>query len=182
MNVTQEAGQPSEPSSVDHPTWTLERVYETFIDSVYRFVFRRVGNREDAEDLTAQVFFKALHSLEHQREEASIRAWLYQVARTVIADHWRQFYRLPAVSLEFLPRLRQPTPVPQEISTLATEEAARLLSLLPDNYRRVLSLRFLDHLSIKEAAAEMGTSEGNVKILQFRALRRAAELAKGGRT
>jgi RNA polymerase sigma-70 factor (ECF subfamily) len=103
------------------------------------------------------------------------------VARTVIADHWRQFYRLPAVSLEFLPRLRQPAPVPQEISPLAAEEAARLLALLPENYRRVLSLRFIDHLSIKETAAEIGTSEGNVKTLQFRALRRAAELAKGDR-
>jgi RNA polymerase sigma-70 factor (ECF subfamily) len=177
--MAQEAGQPSEPNSAAQPTWTMERVYETFIDSVYRFIYRRVGNREDAEDLTAQVFFKALHSLEHQREEASIRAWLYQVARTVIADHWRLFYRLPAVSLEFLPRLRQPTPVPHEISPFAAEEATRLLSLLPENYRRVLSLRFIDHLTIRETAAEMGTTEGNVKILQFRALRRAADIAKG---
>jgi RNA polymerase sigma-70 factor (ECF subfamily) len=177
--MAQEAER-SEPHRVEQQAWTMERVYETFVESVYRFIYRRVGNREDAEDLSAQVFFKALRSLEHQREEASIRAWLYQVARTVIADHWRQFYRLPAVSLEFLPRLHQPTPLPQEISPLAADEATRLLSLLPDNYRRVLTLRFIDHLSIKETAAEMGTTEGNVKILQFRALRRAAEIAKEG--
>jgi RNA polymerase sigma-70 factor (ECF subfamily) len=168
----EEAGPPEAED-----TLSLAQIYEAYMAQVYRFIYRQVGNREDAEDLTAQVFLKAIRSLDRTRDEASIRGWLFQTARTTLADHWRQFYRTPLVSLEFFPRLRS-SPSRTADDPLSHEGVERILALLPEHYRRVLTLRFLEGLSIKETAAEMGITETNVKVLQFRALRRAAELAR----
>src|SRR5690242_4091299 len=71
----------------------LEDVFASYVDPVYRFLYRRVGNREDAEDLTSEVFLKATRALDRERPEASIAHWLFTVAHTVLADHWRHYYR-----------------------------------------------------------------------------------------
>ncbi|MBI4497563.1 MAG: sigma-70 family RNA polymerase sigma factor [Chloroflexi bacterium] len=145
---------------------------------MYRFIYRRVGNREDAEDLTSQVFLKAVRGLEGDRDEASVRSWLFQLARTAIADYWRQYYRGAALPLQLVP---EDTPFAADPPDLhpATDTVGKILAELPENYRRVLYLRFLEGCSIRETAARMGTTEGNVKVLQYRALRRAAELGGG---
>src|SRR5919205_832213 len=70
----------------------LEEVFAHYLDPVYRFVYSRVGNREDAEDLTSEVFLKASRQLDSSRLEASVAKWLFTVARTVLADHWRRYY------------------------------------------------------------------------------------------
>lgn len=155
----------------------LQAVYRQNIEPIYRYIYSRIGNREDAEDLTSQVFLKAVRGLETERDEASIRSWLFQLARTTIADYWRQYYRGPTMPLTLVP---QDAPLAELVQDESRAPALvqKLLAELPENYRRVLQLRFLEGLSIKETAAEMGTSEGNVKVLQYRALRRAAELGK----
>ena len=161
------------PDSGDQET--VARVYTEHIDPVYRFIYRRVGNREEAEDLTAQVFLKAVRFLDGSRDDLAVKSWLFQLARTTLADHWRQYYRAPRVSLELITReAATPEADPGEDSG-AAETLRQVLSILPQHYQRVLTLRFLEGLSIKEAAAEMGITEGNVKVLQLRALRRAAE-------
>ncbi|MGH2517273.1 MAG: sigma factor, partial [Ktedonobacterales bacterium] len=81
---------------------TLESFYEDNLVVIYRFIYSKVGNREEAEDLTSQVFVKALRGLDAERDAQSMQSWLFQVARTTIADHWRQFYRLRADSLDDL--------------------------------------------------------------------------------
>lgn len=155
----------------------LQAVYRQNIEPIYRYIYSRIGNREDAEDLTSQVFLKAVRGLETERDEASIRSWLFQLARTTIADYWRQYYRGPTMPLTLVPPDAPVTEFVQD-EARAPLLVNKLLAELPENYRRVLQLRFLEGLSIKETAAEMGTSEGNVKVLQYRALRRAAELGR----
>src|SRR5262249_9579547 len=66
---------------------TLQTLYDAYVTAVYKFIFRKVGNREDAEDLTSQVFLKAAQNLDTDRDAQSMLAWIYQVARTTIADH-----------------------------------------------------------------------------------------------
>lgn len=156
----------------------LESVYQTHIQGVYRFLYKRVGNKEDAEDLTAQVFLKAVRHLDASHTELGIKSWLYQLAKTTLADYWRQYYKNPRAPLELV-NLEQTVYEEDTEHDVATAETLRVvMEKLPDHYRRVLNLRFLEHLSIKETAAEMGISEGNVKVLQLRALRKAAELGK----
>ena len=62
---------------------------------IYRFIYARVGNRPDAEDLTAQVFMRAVEQLDTTRDRGQIVSWLYRVSQNAIADYWRAFYRLP---------------------------------------------------------------------------------------
>lgn len=154
----------------------LVTVYQEHVGPVYRFLYSRLGNREDAEDLASQVFLKAVRHLDLSRDPLSIRSWLFQLAKTSLADYWREFYKTPRVPLRLVGDIAGAEEEEAvEETGVAAETLAQVLDQLPDNYRRVLTLRFLENLSIKETAAEMGITEGNVKVLQLRALRRAAE-------
>ena len=161
----------------------FEQIYGDHVVGIYRFVYARVGNRPDAEDLTAQVFVRAVEQLDTTREPAQIAAWLYRVAQNAIADHWRAFYRLPIIGVDHVAPGWEPSddrprsdPAREDGSTKRVEA---LLHNLPDRYRRVLELRFLQRLSVAETATAMGISSGNAKVLQYRALRKAALLGDG---
>jgi RNA polymerase sigma-70 factor, ECF subfamily len=158
----------------------LQSFYEENLVVIYRFVYSKVGNREEAEDLTSQVFIKALRGLDVDRDAQSMQSWLFQVARTTIADHWRQFYRLHSDSLDDLLTAGWEAPAPAEKSEEEpNERVQRLLDQLPARYREVLTYRFLLNYSIKETAEKMRLTEANVKVLQFRALKKAAQLDEG---
>jgi RNA polymerase sigma-70 factor, ECF subfamily len=152
----------------------LERLYDAVGAQLYRFFYHQVGNREEAEDLTGEVFLKAARLLDTSRDEAAQRAWLREVARTALADYWRRFYRAPTASLTAEPPPWALAEGPAEGRW--TRRLPELLARLPGNYRRVLELRFLEGCSVRETAAALGLSPGNVKVLQYRAVQRAAEL------
>ena len=169
-----------EPAHLSPDRAAFRTLYETYLGSIYRYIYRRVGNREEAEDLTAAVFTKAVRSMNWAQPEAARVAWLFQVARTTMADHWRLRDASHLVSLDALldegwEAAALPTSVPDDKSGLRVAVMA-LLESLPENYRKVLQCRFLLNYTIKETAAELGLSESNVKVLQLRALRRAAVL------
>ena len=163
----------SDRSDSDH----VRKVYEEHVRVIYRFIYARVGNREEAEDLTSQVFMKAMHGLDATRDAESAQSWLFQVARTTVADHWRRFYRLRTDSLDDLMaagwEVNEEPPPPEKPPD---DLAHKLLSRLPERYREVLTHRFLHNQSIRETAELMHLTEANVKVLQFRALKKAAEL------
>jgi RNA polymerase sigma-70 factor, ECF subfamily len=156
---------------------SLEQLYEDNIAAIYHFVYARVGNREEAEDLTSQVFVKAVRGLDGRRDTQSIQAWLFQVARTTIADHWREFYRLRTDSLEMLLDAGWEVSAAEPTRPLAIddERVDHLLNRLPTRYRELLTYRFLLNYSIRETAEKMCLTEANVKVLQFRALKKAAD-------
>lgn len=157
----------------------LERVFARYMDSVYHFLYSRLGNREDAEDLTSEVFLKATKQLDSARSEASVAQWLFTVARTVLADHWRRYYRTGAVVELDDARVSEIPEASQ--SRESSAESARLveevLDALSPKYRTVLELRFLRSYTIEETAQAMQLSAGNVKVIQHRALLKAVELA-----
>jgi RNA polymerase sigma-70 factor (ECF subfamily) len=158
----------------------LEQVFARYVDPVHRFIYARVGNREDAEDLTSEVFLKATRLLDSQRPEASIATWLFTVARTVLADHWRQYYRggasieLDEMRIGDIPEKPQ-TSEPSEASVKLVEQ---VLAGLSERYRRVLELRFLQGYSIQETANELGITPENVKVIQHRALAKAVTIVE----
>jgi RNA polymerase sigma-70 factor, ECF subfamily len=129
----------------------LEQVFIRYADPVYRFLYSRLGNREDAEDLTAEVFLKASRQLDTRRAQASIAAWLFTVARTVLADHWRRYYRAARqVSLDEVHLAEMPGGFGQsDESQQSARRVAEVLDRLPERYRRVLELRFLSGYSIQ---------------------------------
>jgi len=161
-----------DPATSMYPDW--ESVYQDNVVGIYQLVFRRVGNAADAEDLAAEVLMQTLKTLRLPAPVHNVRAYLVKTARTVMADHWRRHYaaRDAALELEQLPvdALLKPP------SSASADRAQRLLGLLPDHFRRILELRFLRGYSVREAASELGVTESNARVLQFRALRKAAEL------
>jgi len=158
----------------------FQAFYEDNLVRVYRFVFKSLRNREEAEDLTSQIFLKALRYLDPERNAQSARSWLFKIAHTTIADYWRTHYRALISSLDVRLEVGWEGPTDEVIlvtNERAAERVSNLLQALPERYREVLSCRFLLNLSIRETAATMGVSEATVKILQFRAIQHATNLA-----
>ncbi|HEY7067831.1 MAG TPA: sigma-70 family RNA polymerase sigma factor [Chloroflexota bacterium] len=171
------AGRPDAPAAAADLGESVAGAYTRYVVPIYRFLYSRLGNQEEAEDLTSEVFLKAVRQLEPQRDDASVQAWLYQVARTTLADYWRRRSRVPQDPLGYLD-----VPDPSGAAVRPDETAARtarwLLEQLPDRYREVLTLRFLRGYSIKETAQEMGITENHAKVLQYRAVQKAAALGR----
>jgi RNA polymerase sigma-70 factor (ECF subfamily) len=154
-----------------------ESVYRDNVTRLYRLMYARVGNRADAEELTSEVFTTALRPLRLSSSKGEVRAYLLLTARTVLASHWRRRLGQPVTTIDpetDLAYLTQPSV--SEPPSDAPERAARILEALPERYRRILELRFLEACSIKEAAQNMRISVGNAKVLQHRALRMAARV------
>ncbi|AEV72588.1 RNA polymerase sigma factor, sigma-70 family [Mycolicibacterium rhodesiae NBB3] len=153
-----------------YPDW--DSVYRDNVTWVYRLMYRKVGNQPDAEDLTAEVFMTALRPMRISATIPEVRAYLHTTARTVLAAYWRDRMGRQITSIdEDVPESSEP----EQVVGDAPETVRRLLQRLPDNYRRILELRFLQAASVREAASHMGVSVANAKVLQHRALRMAAQ-------
>jgi RNA polymerase sigma-70 factor, ECF subfamily len=141
-------------------------LYEIHFERVYLFVARRVGDRDVAEDLTSDVFHKALANLKQfEWQGAPFGAWLLRIAANAVTDRGKRSGR----ELSFAD--------PPEISTQSDmeqiEDGARLFRLvndLPEDQKQVVVMRFAEERSIREIAGKLGRSEGAVKQLQFRGL------------
>jgi RNA polymerase sigma-70 factor (ECF subfamily) len=160
-----------------YPDW--EAVYQDNVDRVYAMMFAKVGNRADAEDLTAEVFLAALGPLRVSASVGEVRAYLSATARTVLAGHWRRHYGREVTTLAEMPDLPAPAAVDEDApnpSASAIAEASDLLAGLPEKYGQVLRLRFLQGYSVRDTATALSITVANAKVLQHRALRRAAQL------
>jgi RNA polymerase sigma-70 factor, ECF subfamily len=140
-------------------------LYEAHFDRVYAYVVRRIHDRHDAEDLTSEVFRRALAALPRfEWRGAPFGAWLIRIAANAIADRWQR--------LQKRRDLERAEPAPEP----AGEDVERrvllfgLVRLLPEDQRRVIHMRFVEEKTIREIATELGRSEGAVKQLQFRGL------------
>jgi RNA polymerase sigma factor (sigma-70 family) len=155
-----------------YPDW--EAVYRDNIGPVHRLMFAKTGNRPDAEDLTTEVFLAVLRPLKLPASAGQVRAYLLATCRTVLARYWARTLGQQVTTL---------TEDPGEVFSTADplspapQRAERILAALPERYRRILQLRFLDACTVAEAAQALGVSVANAKVLQHRALRRAAEIA-----
>jgi RNA polymerase sigma factor (sigma-70 family) len=159
-----------------YPSW--DAIYVDNVTRIYRLMYSKVGNRPDAEDLTAEVFVAALGPLRVSASRGEVRGYLVATARTVLAGYWRRRLGVEVTTIDPDAELRQPDE-PDRLSQ-APERARRVLGSLPERYRQILELRFLQAMSLKEAAREMDVTVGNAKVLQHRALRLAAQVPGEG--
>jgi RNA polymerase sigma-70 factor (ECF subfamily) len=148
-------------------------LYERYFHRVYAYVVRRTGNRIDAEDVTSEVFERALANINAFEWRGSpFGAWLFRIAANELADRWKRSSRNADQG-----------PV---VTSLGDDDLERrvllyqLVERLPDAQRRVIELRFGDDKSLIEIATALGKSEGAVKQLQRRALE-TLRVALGGR-
>ncbi len=146
-------------------------LYEFNFSRVYAYIAHRVGNREDAQDLTAEVFRRALANLgKFEWRGVPFAVWLFKMAANAIADRWKRAARETGNPS---PEVAQEIKAPEEPDLEEIERRARLFQLvkrLPQDQRRVIELRFAEEKSIREIAQLLRRTEGSVKQLQFRAL------------
>ncbi|GAA2051678.1 sigma-70 family RNA polymerase sigma factor [Catenulispora yoronensis] len=177
------APQPRAPQSLPtaaYPGW--EAIYADNVERIYRLMYSKVGNRPDAEDLTSQVFLTALGPMRTTASVGEVRSYLLATARTVLASHWRATlgHQVTVIDVDAFDLEDFSETGGEERSGRNTARLGAILSALPERQRAILTLRFLRGYSIKAAAAELGVTVANAKVLQHRALRRAAGLDKEG--
>lgn len=147
-------------------------LYDHYQPQIYRFVYLKVSSREEAEDLTHQVFLNAwLGVPKYKHRGHPLSSWLYQIARNQVVDYYRG--RREAVSLEDV----DPEAFAEKFAegdldkNFELDRATVAIRGLKQEYQDVLILRFVEDMSVKETASSMGKSEGAIKLLQHRALR-----------
>ena len=139
-------------------------LYERYIGRIYNYIYYRTGNAYDAEDLTARVFFRAMHHIEtYQNRGLPFSAWLYRIAHNLVANWHRDNSRKQEIPLDEHP----------ETVLVVNEDRERLLHIirrLPADRQQLIILKFVEHLSNIEIGQIMGRSEGAVKSLYHRTL------------
>lgn len=148
--------------------------YDQYADAIYRFVFFKVGNQSEAEDLTSAVFLKCWGyvqdgKLKSADEYKSLKSFLYKIARNLVIDHYRQ--RRPLISLEEAEELAIDFSQGEALAKdMATEMILAKLKELKSEYRAILILKYVNDLSVTEIAEVLGKTKGNVRVTLFRAL------------
>ena len=149
-------------------------LYELHFHRVYAYVVGRVGRREEAEDVTSDVFHQALARLpNYEWRGVPFSAWLIRIAANAVTDRWRRTSH------------ESDDPVPEDVEDTNAEDIEQCAALsqlvheLPEDQRRIVILRFVEQKSIKEIAQEIRRTEGAVKQLQFRALKKLRAQMEG---
>lgn len=146
-------------------------LYETYMETIYRYVAYRVSERGDIEDLTAEIFVKMIEGLPKYRYTgAPFEAWLYRIAYARIIDFRRRGRHRAHIGLSETPIEGDPNPEEKLEDHQENETLRRALSTLSDEQQHILILRFIERKSHQEVAAVIGKSVSAVKSIQHRAL------------
>src|SRR5215467_16172448 len=108
----------------------FQQFYQDNMGLIYRYVYNQVGNRDEAEDLTSQIFLNVVSNIDHERGRLSTKKWLYLIARSIIADYWRARSRLPKSSLDELLEAGWEGPTEVEVTAPRSGAEARVERLL----------------------------------------------------
>ena len=156
----------------------LSELYQTYFPRLYRYILARTGNTYDAEDLTEEVFMRVLEAIKRfEHRKAPFSAWLFRIAHNAIISQRRKETARGRSS-----QLNDGMPVdsagPEELveRRVALDEVMQAAKSLPDAQRQVISLRFAAGLTVAETARAMGKGEGNVKVIQHKAIAKLREM------
>ena len=160
----------------------FDALYELHFERVYYFLARRVHNRATAEDLTSEVFHKALANLAtYQWRGAPFAAWLFRIASNALADQYKRASREQSSSEDEQNPDEHPDLSPPDLDTIDYHARLfRLVDHLPAVQCQVIRERFVEQRSIREIAGRLNKTEGAIKQLQFRALQTLRAQMEGG--
>lgn len=146
-------------------------LYDEYQPRIYRFIYLKVSHREEAEDLTHQVFLSAWQNITHYEFQGfPFTSWIYQIARNQVIDHYRT--KKKNISLESVADPEVESSSEKTIdSNLDIEKIKQALSQLNQEQQDIIIMRFVDDLSPKEAAKALNRSYGAVRLLQYRAIK-----------
>ena len=157
--------------AAQHDPSRFAELYENNFNRVYAFVARRVNDRDEAQDITAEVFHQALKNLgRFQWRGVPFAAWLLRIAANALADRWQRTSRGVEVQADDQFEDRADSAIGDAAEVERSAILFQLVDRLPADQRLVVLRRFVDQKSVREIAQELGRFEGAVKQLQFRAL------------
>lgn len=173
---------------MDEQKEIFSRIYDQYVEKIYRFIFLKVNSRETAEDLTSKVFLKSWEvykkqglknnpqggEKKNQKEIKNPRAFIYQIARNVVIDFYREKGRTQIVSVDSIPQMSDPRTNLEKAAILNSDlEIIKkaLQNLNNDDYQNVIIWHYLDDLSISEIAKIWNKPEGTVRVILHRALK-----------
>ena len=155
-----------------------------YLEDIYRFVYFKVGNKEDAEDLTSAVFLKTWDYIQNNslKDYKTLKSLFYKIARNSVIDHYRKKSQQQSVSLDCDIKTMETAYDKQDLAKrVELADDLRIVEKtmleLKDEYREVIILKYINELSISEIAKILDKSKGNVRVLIFRALNALRELA-----
>jgi RNA polymerase sigma-70 factor (ECF subfamily) len=157
--------------------------YEQFFPRVFAYVYGRVRNAHEAEDLVSEVFERAFLKMGSLRNEEAFSTWLFTIARNIVISHARKRGRESAVDPDILKSVVA-TNVSVENDVLVREEVAAVVECLktfPQREQDIVSLKFDAELTNRQIAGIMSLSEANVRVILFRTLRKLREMMKSSR-
>lgn len=149
------------------------RLYELYVERIYNYVYYRIGNHADTEDLTSRIFFRAMeHIVTYEDQGVPFSAWLYRIAHNLVANWHRDHSRRLQVSLDDIASWRVSEIEPESDTELMEDKEMLLAAIrrLPAERQEILILKFVERLSNAEIGDIMGRSEGAVKSLYHRTL------------
>jgi len=148
-------------------------LYERYVTRIYNYIYYRTGQNNEAEDLTAKVFFKAYsHIGSYKNTGVPFSAWLYRLAHNLVANWHRDNSRSKVVPLEDEPQIVHKGDLPETavIKDQDSDSLMKVIRNLTSDRQQLLILKFVDNLSNAEIAIIMGRSEGAIKSLYHRTL------------
>jgi RNA polymerase sigma-70 factor (ECF subfamily) len=146
-------------------------LYDKYQPKLFRFIFLKVSQREEAEDLTHQVFLSAWQNIETFEDQGlPLSSWLYKIARNKVIDFYRTKKQI--TSIESIPDEILSISTENQLDTkIGVETVYKALQKLPSDYQEIILMRFIEGLSPTEISKITGKNNGAVRVLQFRALR-----------
>ena len=159
-----------------YPKKKFAKLYDKYVEKIYRFVFLKVSSQEEAQDLTSQVFTKGWRKFRKGEKIDNPSAYLYQIARAEIANHHREKAKFQTVQAS-ADQIIDPNPGLEEAQELQSdlEILKKTLPQLKDDYQNVVIWRYLEGFSIKNIAQMMEKPEGTVRVMVHRALKELRE-------
>lgn len=152
-------------------------LYDHYSPQIYRFIFLKVGDKEETEDLTHQVFLKAYENMPaYENQGFPFSSWLYRIARNKVTDHYRtKKSNIPLESAN--PEIFIGTASASDMldGVLESERVMKAVGTLKPEYQDVVIMRFVEGLSLKETADNMDKSVGAIKLIQYRAMQELKE-------
>jgi len=151
---------------------SFSKIYDKYINKIYRFVFLKVNSQEIAQDLTSETFLRGWESFKNGQTIENPQAFLYKIARNLVIDHYREKGRRQIVSADFTPIIDPRTTLEEKIALNSDIEQVKVvLAGLKDDYQNIIIWRYLDDLPISDIAKMLDKSEEATRMLLSRALK-----------
>jgi RNA polymerase sigma-70 factor, ECF subfamily len=156
------------------------KVYDLYVDRIYRFIYFKVSSQEDAQDLTSEVFLKTWQYIIDGKDIKNLNALFYKIARNIVIDHYRKAQRKDVALDEEIADQKEMSLAIDQVAKLdakiKVEKVEAKLALLKDEFREVIILKYIEGLSIQEIAEIVAKKNGNVRVILYRAINALKEL------